>query len=123
MSKTLKYNSAAEYVNGSPQAKYLDDAVKEQLVKLTVKRKGVYSLRKTAPKKDKPSQLAVFLAFKTARHLASWGDLNSWNEGQTYALMLMSPADRALFEAALDNFNDAFKASMGARYARAYGAY
>ena len=118
----LHYESKAEYINKSEHAKYLSLPVREQLMAMTVKRKGVYTLRRTAPKPSQEPQLAVWLAMKTATHLANWGDLNSWGDGQTARLMMMSPENRALFETAFDEISTALKAKHGPRYGRNWSA-
>ena len=118
---TLKYASKAQYIAQSPQAQHLTPKVKSAMELIVVKRNGIYSIRKTKPNKNNPSAQAVFMAMDTAKHTANWGDLNSWNESQTYSLMLMKQPDRDLFDSALDCFNNAFKAALGPKWGRNWG--
>jgi hypothetical protein len=80
----------------------LDPAVLDTMADCCVKRHGVWSLRKTAPKDTR--RFLVWKAFNIARHSAQWGNLAPWNETLTAELVRANDDDRALFNRAFDQF-------------------
>ena len=80
----------------------LDPEVLDTLAECCVKRRGLWSLRKTAPKDIR--RFLVWNAFRIARHSAQWGNLAPWRESVTAELIRANDEDRALFDRAFDQF-------------------
>ena len=80
----------------------LDPEVLDTLAECCVKRRGVWSLRKTAPKDTR--RFLVWNAFRIARHSAQWGNLAPWNEALTAEILNADIENRDLFYLAFDQF-------------------
>jgi hypothetical protein len=109
--KTNRFETAVDWINASndarPEKIKLDGDIVQALAKCCVKRKNIWTLRKTDPKGD--AEYMVFKAFHYARHAAKWGNLAPWNEGFTFRLMKASDKDRDLFDRAFDQFGGVAK--------------
>ena len=112
MKTTDRFKTAADYVAAHPWANTIDAETRDALISILKKRKGVWSVRATAPKE--PASRAAWEAYRDVRHARSWGYLPSAGSYSKIAFFMQNHDQQDRYSRLFDSFIELAK-QMGAR--------